>query len=403
MAQRLSFRLSIILTISLFVGTIQANAAKFQPPSLQKRLTMRANKKGKKVLLLSFAGGGLMGALSLDMLVRLDKSLKTKLGAKFELRDHVAAVAGNSTGSLIAAGLAANISLEKIRAAYHQGDTIFPAPKSTMVQSVRSFFRAKYDNTGLKKVLGKYFDPKLKLNDLSIPIVIPSVEMTTSMDNAQERGGTNGTAYQTVAKRRNSGDLNLVETLLSSSAAPTFLPMVPNPRRKVDAQGNKLYNSDGLVVANDPSMELWAHVKQAAREAKVTIHGEQDLTMLTFGTGRNPVTSGKPMKPNRGKLGWITGKNTIIETFMSAQADATHRQLKLALDKSYKRLDTWLPRADMQIDDPKVVGELERFVAKNKPLQKQIDKTAEWLIGELQLTRIPEGSSTKVPDAAKFL
>ena len=51
----------------------------------------------------------------------------------------------------------------------------------------------------------------------------------------------------------------------------------------------------------------------------------------------------------------------------------------------HRRLDEWLPRRNMKIDDPKIVKELEKFVASNKDLQQRIDRTADWLIQELDL------------------
>lgn len=350
-------------------------------PTLQQRLQARQQGRGKKLLLLSFAGGGMKGALSLEMYARLDQSLKAKLGPKFELRDHVAAVAGTSTGALIASGIAAGLTIDQIRGAYHQGQEVFPAKRPSLWHKILSFGRAQYDNAGLKRMLQKTFGARKALGELQIPILIPSVEMNTPQDDQVERGGIHGAVYQTVAKAHSDADVQLTDALLASTAAPTLLPMAPNPKRR-DAKG--AFNADGAMFANDPSMELWAHVKQAAREAAVTIHGQQDLAMLTFGTGRLPGPKGK-LNPRRGKLGWIAGERNIIDVFLNGQADSIHRQLKLGLDSSYKRLDEWLPRPDMRLDDAKIVRELEDYVGKNAALQQRIDKTADWVIEQLDL------------------
>ena len=356
-------------------------------PSLRQRLLKRADGSGKKLLLVSFNGGGLMGAFSLEMYGRLERSLQKRLGPTFRLRDHVAAVAGTSTGSLIAAGLASGLEVEQVRTAYQKGDRVFPQTGPKPLRNILSLFRAKYTNKGLKEVLGEHFDAKQTLGELNIPLLVPSVEMNRKRDEARNEGCVFGAVYQTVCELGSAPKVPVAEALLASSAAPTYLPMVDTPGQQGGAGRNRRLNADGALFANDPSMELWAHVKQAAREARVELHGERDLAMLTFGTGRLPERPGS-VNAGRGKLGWLLGQADVIEVFMNTQSDSVHRQLKLGLGDSYKRLDDWMPRADMKIDDPKVVRELETFVANNPKLLAQIEKTADWVVDQLDLAAL---------------
>ena len=94
-----------------------------------------------------------------------------------DLIDRADMFAGTSSGGLIALGLAAEISLDKIRDLFvREGPKIFAENFFGQFRDVGTLFRPQYSNRELRQVLGKVFEDR-KLGDLNRRVMIPAFEL----------------------------------------------------------------------------------------------------------------------------------------------------------------------------------------------------------------------------------
>lgn len=198
-----------------------------------------------KKLCISVCGGGYRGLWVAQFLSRLESDLGKSIAKQ------VKAVAGTSTGSIIAAALAEGLSATEIADLYvNKGSKIFtkyPAYKRILPKY------PTYDNTNLKKILKETFSGNM--SDFKIPVFIPVTYM-------------NG---QSVEKVWDKGDKDVEKwfAILTSCSAPTFFDVV--------VKDGKSY-CDGGLWANDSCMVLQAGLKKEYPKFG-------DFKVLCFNTG----------------------------------------------------------------------------------------------------------------------
>ena len=234
-----------------------------------------------KDLFLSIPGGGVRGALSVRPLLRLEKQTG-KL-----CRDIFKGVAGTSTGSDLAAAIAAGIPCEQIAAMYRE-DTPQIFNHSAVVANALLLQRGyKYDIGGLHRVLEKRLGTAASGTINSFPILL----LITA------RGVDGHQWYFTQDRPSNSsttGRCKLIDCCVASSAAPVYFQpyTIPGIGELVDG---------GVGVAGNPVYEL-------AVEAFEYAHFKPESSaIVSIGTGRNPVPADVPDRNLVGKLGWIIG------------------------------------------------------------------------------------------------
>lgn len=214
-----------------------------------------------KKLCISVCGGGIKGVWVAQFLSRLESDLGKSVAKQ------VKAVAGTSTGSIIAAALAEGLSATEIADLYiDKGSKIFtkyPAYKRVLPKY------PTYDNTNLKKILKEIL--KGKMSEFKIPVYIPTTHMNgTSVEKVWDKGDDNVDKWFAV---------------LTSCSAPTYFDVVVN--------GNESY-CDGGIWGNDPCMVLESGLKKESPKFG-------DIKVLCFNTGgisKHEDTGNKTM------LGW---------------------------------------------------------------------------------------------------
>ena len=214
-----------------------------------------------KKLCISVCGGGFKGLWVAQFLSRLESDLGKSIAKQ------VKAVAGTSTGSIIAAGLAEGLSATEIAELYvNKGSKIFtkyPAYKRILPKY------PTYDNTNLKKILQEIF--KGKMSDFKIPVFIPTTHM-------------NGTSVEKVWDKGDK-DIDKWFAVLTSCSAPTYFDVV---------EKNGESYCDGGLWGNDSCMVLQAGLKKEYPKFG-------DYKVLCFNTGgisKHEDTGNKTM------LGW---------------------------------------------------------------------------------------------------
>lgn len=176
--------------------------------------------------ILSFDGGGVRGIVSATLLMEVERLIGQPLNEYFDL------IAGTSTGSILAAGVATGRSAKEIVTLYQQkGVRIFPynsrwSPQRLSLIAQYGPSAPKYSDKGLIDVLKEEFQYQ-KLSEVS--------NLTSAGDGERpkfEKAGLLVPAYDTMSRspiifkswRRNFADVPLWEVCVCSASAPTFFP-----------------------------------------------------------------------------------------------------------------------------------------------------------------------------------
>ncbi|TAN45642.1 MAG: patatin [Nitrospirae bacterium] len=294
---------------------------------------MSTDKTSKTFRILSIDGGGFRGVYSAHLLSCIETKLNINLLDTFDL------IAGTSTGSIIAAGIACGIPISKILQLYKEhGRKIFCKRVHARLPLISGLFASKYKNSYLKKVLRETFEDR-RLGDLSKHLIIPSTDIG------------NGCVHVFKSKYDGSfvrdAEVLVSEAVLASSSAPTFF----NPYK-----ANEYLLVDGGLWANNPALV-------AAIDAKKRLRVDMDnIKILSVGTG-----TVKQYYPQRVKLltrlagwGFMTRwrREKFINTLLYLQSAAASNMLGLLLrDDQILRLN-FESDVEMAMDDASLFDDL---------------------------------------------
>lgn len=300
---------------------------------------MRPEQQTKPFRVLTIDGGGMRGLYSATVLrtlvSRYDKAYHTSeadIGGAFDL------ICGTSTGSILACGLAAGVSISTLSELYvEHGSTIFPAPipdsklqkrfgpikfKALVPWSVKHRSNPSGSAVQLKAVLDKMFHDEtlgLLYKRRNIGLCLPTV-------NA-------GTQQAVVLKTPHDPDKHrddsflLADVCMASSAAPIFLPIhkMKNPNNST----GEINYVDGGLWANNP-------VLIGLIEALHVTGGNRPIQIVSVGTCNAPTGDPSAISdPNWGLMQWKAGVG-IVEMSMSAQSTGqafAARLLRQSLNK----------------------------------------------------------------------
>jgi Ca2+-binding EF-hand superfamily protein len=254
-------------------------------------------------LLLCCDGGGVRGLISATFLNCLEKELGCKLCDIFDL------VAGTSTGSVIAGGIAGmGFSTHNVRKFYELDTLNRVMPKSItdrMLGVVQGESIYKLD--GKVDVLEEYFGDK-KVGDCLTDICIPVYNITKR-------------TIETITKRKHK-DVFLKDAVNASSCAPVYYP----PWKIGDD-----WYIDGGVVANDPTM--------CALGEAISLWGEDTpIRILSIGTGLlyKKIDGEKAYQKKWGAIQWFNDGDFVN---ILLDSSAANLQAQDILGENYCRIN----------------------------------------------------------------
>ena len=210
--------------------------------------------------ILSLDGGGIRGVIAATMLAAIEKQIDQPLNQYFDL------IAGTSTGSILAAGIAARLSIQEIIGIYKEkGSVIFPYKSRFSLKRIPLLLKyglsaPKFSDEGLVKVLSETLG-NTKLLDIKDPLLLIVAYDTIARQPI---------VFKSWHEEANYGNLPLWEACLCSSSAPTFFPAHALDKR-----------INGIVqCADDNSITLCDQVS-----ASNNIYNDTQIR-ITSGTGK---------------------------------------------------------------------------------------------------------------------
>jgi patatin-like phospholipase/acyl hydrolase len=255
--------------------------------------------------ILAIDGGGIRGVFAAQILKRIKEELKINFFEKFDI------IAGTSTGSIIAAGLAVDYPIEKIVDLYQKkGNKIFFRNYSDQFnwKNWKSYFKSKYTNKYLKQELSTVFQDKT-LSNTKTRLIIPASDIS------------NGNVF--VLKSNydpnfvRDKDIRIADAVLASCSAPTYF----DPYKI-----NKYLLADGGLWANNPS--LVALTEALGRGFKIS---RENIRIISIGTGiGKKYYNPKDVNKKWGLKQWGTG---LVSTTMNLQSVNVTNIVRFLLDE----------------------------------------------------------------------
>ncbi len=214
--------------------------------------------------ILSIDGGGIRGIIPLACLVALEKKEGRPAPELFDM------VAGTSTGSIIAGGIALGLSARGILALYR--DLARKAfQRLPWWQILLNLGNHRYSNEFIASTLEEIGADR-QINELTTDVMITAKNINTSRTDFFVRDGPgNSSAW---------GTISLQDAVLASIAAPTYFPAHQAVVRGV----THTWVDGGVGVAGNPAYH--AAVEAIHYSAGRYLPGETRL--LSFGTGSRP-------------------------------------------------------------------------------------------------------------------
>jgi patatin-like phospholipase/acyl hydrolase len=225
-----------------------------------------------------FDGGGIRGALSTRILKRIYNKYP-------DILKYTNLFAGTSTGALIALALAYGKDGNYVDNLYNY-ETI----KSIFYPAHLNFFRPKFNNKNLRKMILSVFPEELTLGDLKKYVFVPSFNVKGfSSDNWQSVFFNNLSHGSTYSSK-------VVDVALASSAAPTYFPS---------------YNNfiDGGVIVNNPTAASMISVMKLVKPK----HPLSDFRILSIGTG-STLNQIKSNTSSWGAFQWMLSPMCNVKT-----------------------------------------------------------------------------------------
>ncbi|MEA5495792.1 patatin-like phospholipase family protein [Limnoraphis robusta] len=292
--------------------------------------------------ILSLDGGGIRGVLSATILKEVEKTLIEKTGKK--LHNYFNLIAGTSTGSILAAGIASKMNGNELVDVYkEEGKNIFLNSvrwqrKWRLVSQFLGWgscvlYPHESGDQGLANVLKRKLIDKKSGKCLTIRDITDTQLLILSYDVLSRN--TTWFANDDPDEWWYKNNLELWQICTASASAPTFFPPYELPYNSEEF----LPHIDGGVSANNPELAAIVHVLSMKRndQPKVEIN---NISVLSISTGRTtrPYTYSEVKRWGAAK--WVANlPHIFLDPSSEISDEITHRLFLSVKPQNYLRLD----------------------------------------------------------------
>lgn len=305
--------------------------------------------------ILAVDGGGVRGVLPAVWLARLERRSGRPAAHGCDL------LAGTSTGSLLAFGLAAGIPARDLVALYRDraAEVFPPLPARLPGRLLRTLWlglsQPRYPARGLRRVLSEVFGDALLLRDLPVRTMAVAYDVEAGQPVVFKSWHP---AHRT---------LRVVDVCRASAAAPGYLPGAV-------VAGMPLI--DGGVAANNPSAAALVEGVRLLR-ARGTTGALSRVSLLSLGTGtaHRPRTASDLLE-----WGFLEWAPRAVELLMDGQVEVADYLCRwLLAPGAYDRIQARLPEGLAAMDEARNVHALARLarrVARRPDVSDVLDRWA---------------------------
>lgn len=243
----------------------------------------KANKKTGPYKLLALDGGGIRGMITLEVLAKIEDTLRDKLGAddKFVLADYFDYIAGTSTGAIIASALSLGLPVADIQKFYREsGEKMFD---KAFILGITRTMRYKYGDEKLSDELKKVFIEDTTFGSERLKTLLMLVMRNANTDSPWPLSNNPNAKFNDPERPDSNSKLPLWQLVRASTAAPTFFPP------EVIRLGSKefIFVDGGVTPYNNPAFQLFLMATLEPYNLKWP-SGEDNMLLVSVGTGITP-------------------------------------------------------------------------------------------------------------------
>ena len=274
----------------------------------------------QKICVLSIDGGGIRGIGPAHILIELDKQLEA--AGKKRVNDAFDLFVGTSTGSIVAAALAADGQANKslkpvdIVALYQaEGKEMFTPqfPHVAIAQLVEGKYKQEAKGAVLQRILG----------DLTMGAI--NRNLLTNFYNVGNGPGAifpNGGPFYRSIDDDSYQSVPIWQAVNASSSAPFYFD--PSP---LTVGGLPMMGVDGGLFANNPAMCAYVEAKK--------MWGDCEIVLASFGCGHTSLQY--PGRKHWGLNEWASLNDgmPMLEAMFDGQSDTVSHQLARILDEDH--------------------------------------------------------------------
>lgn len=298
--------------------------------------------------ILALDGGGIRGALSLQILRRIEALVRCRLDdPEARLCDYFDLIGGTSTGAILAAGLATGGTVDELEGLYRRlGSSIFRRRWHRW-----GFFRAKFSARQLRSALKREFrDLRMGSPEVRTGLAIIAKRLDTGSPwvlHNNPLGKYYGPDYGGEFVPNKNYPLRNV--LRASAAAPHYF----RPESiQVAPDFRGAFIDGGMSPHNNPALQLFLLATLRGHKLSWSL-GEDELLLVSVGTG-----SQAPVLTEKKVMGMLPAALTL-RSLMSMMDDAT------ALNETVLQ---WLSRSPTAREIDSEMGDLSEDLLVQEPL-----------------------------------
>ncbi len=237
--------------------------------------------------ILSLDGGGIRGVLTLEILLELEKQLKTELKQddSFRLSDYFDYIGGTSTGAIIATGLSLGKSVQERLDFYVQkGQAMFD--KAFLLNKVKFLYN---DGPLLKELKNTFGSGDLDLQSGIFKSLLLVVTMNRSTDSPWPISNNPLAKYNDSTRPDCNLRIPLFQLVRASTAAPAYFRPETLQWDSKDPDKTFVFVDGGVTPYNNPAFLMYRMATQSAYNLNWKT-GERALMIVSVGTGSAPTT-----------------------------------------------------------------------------------------------------------------
>jgi patatin-like phospholipase/acyl hydrolase len=243
----------------------------------------RLDRPGPKRLL-ALDGGGIRGVIALEVLRKLEDSLRVSLGAgsDFVLSDFFDYIGGTSTGAIIATALSLGTPVAEVQRQYMEGT-------QTMFR-MAAFYKqalAKHTDTEIGKMLRSVFGEHTTFGDEKLKTLLLLVMRNATTDSPWPVSNNPRAKYCDRSRDDCNLDLPLWRLVRASTAAPTFFP----PEVVRVGSTDYIFVDGAVTMYNNPAFLLFLMATMPEYRLEWPT-GEDNLLLVSVGTGTAAQSNG---------------------------------------------------------------------------------------------------------------
>jgi hypothetical protein len=255
--------------------------------------------------LLALDGGGIRGAMTLEILAEIERQLRELRGGgpDFRLSDFFDYVGGTSTGAIIAAGIARGMSVADLLDFY-----VSVGPQMFDKAALWRRWKHLYDADPLREKLQEVFGAETDLSPANLRCLLLVVTRNATTDSPWPISSNPLARYNDLSRPDCNLAIPLWRLVRASTAAPVFFPPEVIEWDPNDPAKAFVFVDGGVTPYNNPAMILYRMATQAEYRLGWP-SGEDELMLVSVGTGAAPVLGTTADAPESHLL--ATGKGVL--------------------------------------------------------------------------------------------